>query len=355
MKDWLNKFLFMYVSIRNPDYRRLITANFIISCTFLALVLFIISNFINQNSELVYNAVLMLSILLLQMLIFQGNKWQLLHSIMVLLGAGYLFLILRNPGLQYIANWALIYSYLLLVIYGVKTGALLALIYFTVSAYIVFSWVGVSLDFSGFLRYVIVGGFILLLAYITELLIERVVNRLASSQSRLKHLTITDDLTNIYNRRHFNSMLAKELVRCKETRKQLAFAMIDIDYFKPFNDFYGHQEGDIALIKVAKLLRFKLKQLGYHAFRIGGEEFALLFYVKDQSEALHFLQELREDVAKLKILHIQSPISEHLTLSIGLKMINYDHQYDDEEVYKACDDLLYQAKERGRNQIVCEE
>lgn len=352
MKEWLNKFLFVYVSVRNPDYRRLITYNFILVCTFFALLLFNISNFINENWDLFYNTLVIFVAFILLLLLLQGKKWLLIHSTLTLLGVGYLVLIYRHPGLQYIANWALIFSYILMVVYGPKRGGLLAVSYFTLTLLIMCSWVGKSIDFSAFLRFAVVGGCILFLSYITEMLIHRVVNRLASSQARLKHLSITDDLTHIYNRRHFDKLFTKELYRNKSEPKQLAFAMIDIDYFKPYNDFYGHQEGDVALIKVAKLLRFKLQQLGYYAFRIGGEEFALLFYVNDLPEALAVLQALQADVAKLKIAHQHSPISEYLTISAGLMVISSENSLNEEDLYQTCDTLLYQAKERGRNQIV---
>lgn len=107
-----------------------------------------------------------------------------------------------------------------------------------------------------------------------------------TDRKHIEILTITDELTELYNRRHFNQVLPNEIARAKRNSQWLAFLMIDADNFKKYNDTYGHQAGDEALVAMARLMKSRFKRSGDFVFRLGGEEFAILFPLSSRSEGM---------------------------------------------------------------------
>ncbi len=130
--------------------------------------------------------------------------------------------------------------------------------------------------------------------------------------------------------------------------------IIDVDYFKPYNDNYGHQQGDVALQAVASALNNTLRRAGDYAFRLGGEEFGGLVSVTAREDAVDLAERVRQAVEALQIEHAYSAASPFVTISIGLKI----HQCTGnppptlDAFFRMADDALYQAKEKGRNQVV---
>lgn len=175
-----------------------------------------------------------------------------------------------------------------------------------------------------------------------------------TDKKKVEELLIIDSLTGIYNRRHFNDSLPRAINKAKRDRKYFSFLILDIDHFKQYNDTYGHQEGDAALIKVAKSLANSLERASDMCFRLGGEEFGVLFETLDPKEAYLFADKIRKDVEDLKIEHINNSAGEYLTISIGLVTKASSLHLDDDEIYKEADDYLYKAKESGRNRIGAE-
>jgi len=167
-------------------------------------------------------------------------------------------------------------------------------------------------------------------------------------------LSVTDELTCLFNRRHFNNLVPQEMARAERERKAFALMIIDVDYFKPYNDNYGHQQGDKVLQQVSMALKNRLRRASDFVFRIGGEEFAVIVSVDNRKDALVIAELLRQSVEALGLVHQHSPAASVVTVSIGLKI----HQYPDEQpadmdlIYRLADDALYQAKENGRNQVV---
>ncbi len=175
-----------------------------------------------------------------------------------------------------------------------------------------------------------------------------------SDQKRVEELSITDELTSLYNRRHFNRVLPHELALAEREHKIIALMIIDVDYFKPYNDNYGHQQGDVALQAVASALNNTLRRAGDYAFRLGGEEFGGLVSVTAREDAVDLAERVRQAVEALQIEHAYSAASPFVTISIGLKI----HQCTGnppptlDAFFRMADDALYQAKEKGRNQVV---
>ena len=163
-------------------------------------------------------------------------------------------------------------------------------------------------------------------------------------------ISITDGLTNIYNRRYFDEIFPKIINSAKRKDELVSFLFMDIDHFKQYNDNYGHQKGDEVLIEVAKCLKDSLHRSSDYAFRLGGEEFAVVYQVETKEKAFEFANMIKNNIENLKIKHEFNSASAYITASMGLICKNANDIIID-EIYKQADDLLYEAKRNGRNQI----
>ncbi len=172
------------------------------------------------------------------------------------------------------------------------------------------------------------------------------LNRTLTDMARI------DGLTQIANRRYFDEMLDQEWRRVFRDGKQLSLIMGDIDYFKKFNDHYGHQAGDDCLVQVAKALKGAILRPADLAARYGGEEFVLLLPEVDPEGTQHVGARVIEAIAKLKIEHQASEISEIVTMSFGAATLTPSAQHSPADLIALADKALYQAKEQGRNRIV---
>lgn len=170
--------------------------------------------------------------------------------------------------------------------------------------------------------------------------------------NKIEELTITDDMTGLYNRRHFDEVFENSLKIQQRTKQTLVFLMLDIDFFKSYNDTYGHQAGDLAIKSVAKNLKNVSKRAGDMAFRLGGEEFGILCWGMNESEALDFANKIRENIENEKIEHKENKVSDYLTVSMGVKVIMPNIMNTTNEIYKYTDEILYKAKKDGRNMVI---
>ena len=166
----------------------------------------------------------------------------------------------------------------------------------------------------------------------------------------IEEISITDGLTNIYNRRYFDEIFPKIINEAKRKNELVAFVFMDIDHFKQYNDNYGHQKGDEVLINFAACLKQSLHRSSDYTFRLGGEEFAVVYQMETKEKAVEFANTLRKNIENLKIEHKYSSVSSYITASMGLICKNANEIVID-EIYKQADDLLYQAKRSGRNQV----
>jgi diguanylate cyclase (GGDEF)-like protein/PAS domain S-box-containing protein len=171
-----------------------------------------------------------------------------------------------------------------------------------------------------------------------------------TDKKHIEYLSITDDLTELYNRRFFNIKIEKEINRAKRENSYLSFLIIDVDYFKDYNDSYGHQKGDIALQEVSNILKKYTNRSSDFAFRLGGEEFGIITRL-DKEKVIEFANNIKNEIEQLHIEHNKSSISKYLTISIGItSKIGFD-LLDTTTLYKEADDALYIAKNNGRNCI----
>lgn len=175
---------------------------------------------------------------------------------------------------------------------------------------------------------------------------------LTEANEKLRNLSITDELTSLYNRRHFEKVFDMEIKRARREQKYFSVILFDIDYFKMINDTYGHVYGDEALQKIGECLIETCKRPSDFAFRVGGEEFAIIFSCKQSDACYNLALKLQKNIDDLKIESKGSKISEYMTVSIGIVSLIPSEEDDLESIMKTVDKRLYIAKEKGRNQII---
>ncbi|SFK55155.1 diguanylate cyclase (GGDEF) domain-containing protein/hemerythrin-like metal-binding domain protein [Nitrosomonas aestuarii] len=176
--------------------------------------------------------------------------------------------------------------------------------------------------------------------------------QLRKANLRLESLSITDQLTDLYNRRHFNSIFMRELKRARREKLPLALIFIDIDFFKQINDNYGHSEGDRILIRISQQLKIICQRPGDYAFRLGGEEFGVISSNLDIHGTAEFAEIIRKEIEGLHIPNKYSSVSPYLTVTVG-SVTRIPDEIDTIDSYmSAADKHLYEAKESGRNRII---
>ncbi len=182
--------------------------------------------------------------------------------------------------------------------------------------------------------------------------LELLTKKLKKANKKLENVSYTDSLTGLHNRRYFNLIYEKELKRAKRATTYITFMMIDIDFFKQYNDTYGHIEGDYALKTVAKVLQKTLKRPSDFVFRLGGEEFGVLISDVDESNSAKIAGELCDAVRAEELKHENSQVNEFVTISVGVVCCVADDALDDKILISRADEMLYEAKESGRNRYV---
>lgn len=174
---------------------------------------------------------------------------------------------------------------------------------------------------------------------------------LQADNQKLQRLISQDSLTGINNRRRFDEYLAFEWLRMTREQKPLSLILCDIDYFKPYNDTYGHPAGDSCLKQVAIAISRALKRPADLVARYGGEEFAVIMPNTNDVGAVQIAQKLRQEVYQLMIPHAASGVSEYVTLSLGVASTIPNQKLSAEKLIAAADDALYEAKKQGRNRV----
>ncbi len=168
---------------------------------------------------------------------------------------------------------------------------------------------------------------------------------------RLQLLSSQDGLTGIANRRHFDEAFDREWRRALRGRNPLSLVMVDIDFFKAYNDTYGHQAGDDCLKDVARLLKGYSRRAGDFAARYGGEEFAVVLTGARADTAQRIAKDIRQGVEALQIPHANSPAGDVVTVSVGVATVMPGQGSAARELLRLADEALYEAKRAGRNRV----
>lgn len=179
-------------------------------------------------------------------------------------------------------------------------------------------------------------------------------NQLRESNSLLRKLSSLDGLTGIYNRRAFDEFLKTEWAFACKHGTPISLLLLDIDYFKKYNDTYGHIQGDECLKSVARQLEAFFHDKGYFAARYGGEEFAVVLPNTDAQKASQVAEDFQAAIREMKIEHANSKVSEIVTISIGVSCVKPSDPEEMKQILEFADRALYKAKQNGRNRIeVC--
>jgi two-component system cell cycle response regulator len=160
-------------------------------------------------------------------------------------------------------------------------------------------------------------------------------------EEEVRRLSITDDLTGLYNHRHFFKTLEAELTRLKRQKTSLSLLMFDLDNFKKYNDLYGHLEGDKVLKSMGDVVKHSIRYNVDSGYRYGGDEFAVLLIGASVDQALAIAERIRSSIEQAKY--------QDITVSIGLS--EYREPFDLEEFVKSADDAMYAAKHSGGNRV----
>jgi diguanylate cyclase (GGDEF)-like protein len=178
-------------------------------------------------------------------------------------------------------------------------------------------------------------------------------DELRAANERLRQLATQDSLTGAANRREFDELIEREVRRTNRSNTPLSLMMIDIDRFKQLNDLYGHPAGDQCLIRVVRAIRANASRAGEVVARYGGEEFAVILPNADEQAALLRAEAVRNAVIGLEIEHPGSTYNQRLTVSVGLATRWPNSSDSAEDLVCSADRALYQAKQDGRNRVVC--
>jgi diguanylate cyclase (GGDEF)-like protein len=178
--------------------------------------------------------------------------------------------------------------------------------------------------------------------------------QLRDARRQLTDLANVDELTGLGNRRLVNRVLQEEINRARRGGAELSVILLDVDYFKNYNDQYGHPAGDAVLQKLADIMLRASSRAGELVARYGGEEFILLLPGASAESALRTASRLRDMIAQERIPHAASTVAEHITISQGVITVRPEGEYLPADLIKRADQALYSAKGAGRNAIAVE-
>lgn len=176
--------------------------------------------------------------------------------------------------------------------------------------------------------------------------------QLEAANQELRRIACLDGLTQVANRRGFDETLDREWRRMGREQASLSLILCDVDFFKAFNDTYGHLAGDICLQQVAAAIQDAAKRAGDLVARYGGEEFAVILPNSPEAGAVHVAKTIRANIAALKIDHPKSAISHYVTLSLGIACIVPLANYLPRMLIDTADKALYEAKATGRDRFM---
>jgi len=171
----------------------------------------------------------------------------------------------------------------------------------------------------------------------------------------IEKIAVTDEMTQLYNRRYFNDIFPKEIQRAMRDEKSvISFLIFDVDHFKLYNDNYGHKKGDDVLVALGAMLNAECHRASDIAFRLGGEEFGVVFSHSVDESGLEFVEKIRAAVEALNMEHLFNSAADYVTASFGFVSVNVDinNTLEMDDLYKEGDKALYDAKESGRNCVV---
>lgn len=209
-----------------------------------------------------------------------------------------------------------------------------------------------SILFEAILKVTIIAFFLLsILIWYYFKYIKRTEYKLKRAYSEIKEVSIHDGLTKLYNKQYYLEQIPKLMNKCSRFDLYVSFILIDADYFKKYNDNYGHLKGDDILIHIANTLLDTFKRENDYCFRVGGEEFLVVTASADKESANYMADVLCKKIQDLNLKHEYSEVNDKLTVSIGVVTKKISHALEIDLLYESADKALYKAKQEGRNRV----
>jgi len=345
----------------NPFYTKVLMLNAFLFITVVTVTVLSLLNLLqthNLSLGMIHVAILVPILFSLFLLRKKHDYRSASYISTAILFLGYFATIILLKGKDYSLIWSYFFAPFSMIILGSRRGLFLSLIFLSLVLLYTSSGIGVWLhgewSMASYVRFSISQIVMLYIIYAMTNSNEKAYERIETLRQRenaqlklFEKLSITDPLTSLYNRRSLKEIFPKEFYAARRDNLYFAYLLLDLDYFKAYNDTYGHQKGDDVLIQTAALMKQSCK----YAFRIGGDEFAGILSSKDRYKIEQTVEKLQKAVSAMHIENKGSPIGSYLTCSIGVHIIQ-ESEYDFEEIYNTADNALYKAKALGRNQVV---
>ncbi len=334
--------------------RRILPAKLAVISTFLILTIFPLYGYFTGNTRAVEVEVSLLAIYTAVFFALRRKYGTVLicQVVLFIVYIGLFVIIFMLRGEHYLPIWVFGFHLYSLVLYGHRAGIVLSTLLFTYTAAVMTYWIGETTTFEEVVRFSGVSLVLLTIGYYYEYSVYRTLTRLNELNISLGTLSKTDDLTGLYNRRYFNEVFSSQIRIHRRHRGFLVFMMLDVDFFKKYNDIYGHQAGDNTLRRVALSMKSSMRRPDDYIFRLGGEEFGILFSVEDRDKIAPLARRIVRAVEELEIEHAGSTVSDYVTISAGVFIIDVDNNMTQHQIYRKCDGALYMAKSQGRNRCV---
>jgi diguanylate cyclase (GGDEF)-like protein len=359
------KFFSCNLTFNNENlFRRAIVLNASLIITTLFFLFFFFFNlyFLHRESVALLNLIALVISIALFIYVKKSQNIALAAKISTLsLMIFLLMLIYYAHSDNFVLIWTIFLPIYSIFVNGKKIGLYFSLLFYAilfVASYLAIGyWEHGSWTIINWTRFVSASSLLLFAIYVIEAAYERYEFKLQEAREteaklikELSTLSITDPLTKLYNRRYYDTIIDKLISFAKRNKKCITFFILDIDFFKNYNDYYGHNKGDETLINIAKLVKTSIQRDDDFVFRLGGEEFAGVLISDDKEKSQQWIQGLSKKVEALKIEHKKSHCAPFVTVSIGICTKCNSQEFNSKDLYLAADKALYEAKLAGRNQ-----
>jgi len=273
----------------------------------------------------------------------------------------FLLIFIYNVGSEHFSLiWTIFLPTFAIFANGKRVGLYFSLVFYAILFTMAYNGINVwdngNWNFQDWIRLVAASSLLTFGMYLNESAYEEYERQLKIVRANEKRLmdelsrqSVTDQLTQLYNRRYYDTIIDKVIATARRNKQCVSFFILDIDYFKRYNDYYGHKKGDNALIEVANKLKEHIQRENDFTFRLGGEEFAGVITSDDKNKTEVWITKLCQLIEDLHIEHKKSYLSDYLTVSIGITSKCYDEKFDADSLYLEADKTLYEAKSHGRN------
>ena len=279
----------------------------------------------------------------------------------VVLFAGFIVVTVMLEGANYTLIWSYFFAPFAMITLGASRGLVITLLFLAIILSVSYmgigSWMQGEWNLQSYLRFLVAHILMVYIIYAVQNSNERANRKIEALRSKeqeqlklFETLSVTDPLTGLYNRRFLEELFPRQLNSARRHNKVFAFFLLDMDYFKQFNDSYGHQKGDWALEQVSEVLKSSLRRSEDYAFRMGGEEFAGIVIGDDRNSVETRIASVVEAMRACGIENSGSNTGTLLTCSIGAYVVEDEDDFN--AIYRKADEALYKAKADGRDQVV---